>query len=226
MILQTQNLSHSYGVEATMVKALDDVSISIQKGEFVAIMGPSGCGKSTLMHMLGGMDRPQSGTITVGNTSLTSLSEKELAVFRRRQVGFIFQSFNLIPVLTAKENILLPLLLDAQKPDTAYFDEIVHLVGLQDRLNSLPNQLSGGQQQRVAVARALVYKPSIVLADEPTGNLDSKNALEVINLFRESARKYNQSFVIVTHDKNIASYADRILHMSDGRIEYEEVCAL
>lgn len=172
------------------------------------------------------MDRPQAGTVRVGDVSLTTLSEKELAVFRRRQVGFIFQSFNLIPVLTAKENILLPLLLDNQRGDTAYFDEIVSLVGLTDRLNSLPNQLSGGQQQRVAVARALIYKPSIVLADEPTGNLDSKNAMEVINLFRESARKYNQSFVIVTHDKNIASYADRILHMSDGRIVDEEVCGL
>ncbi|MGI6168952.1 MAG: ABC transporter ATP-binding protein [Christensenellales bacterium] len=226
MILQTQNLFHSYGAGATMVKALDDVSISAQKGEFIAIMGPSGCGKSTLMHMLGGMDRPNSGTITIGNTSLTTLSEKELAVFRRRQVGFIFQSFNLIPVLTAQENILLPLLLDAQKPDYGYFEEITRLVGLQDRLGSLPNQLSGGQQQRVAVARALIYKPAIVLADEPTGNLDSKNALEVINLFRQSARTYNQSFVIVTHDKNIASYADRILYMSDGRIVDEEVCAL
>lgn len=226
MILETKNLSHAYGVDETRVEALDNVNIAVHKGEFVAIMGPSGCGKSTLMHMLGGMDRPQAGTVRVGDVSLTTLSEKELAVFRRRQVGFIFQSFNLIPVLTAKENILLPLLLDNQRGDTAYFDEIVSLVGLTDRLNSLPNQLSGGQQQRVAVARALIYKPSIVLADEPTGNLDSKNAMEVINLFRESARKYNQSFVIVTHDKNIASYADRILHMSDGRIVDEEVCGL
>jgi putative ABC transport system ATP-binding protein len=226
MILETKNLSHAYGVDEIRVEALNNVNIAVHKGEFVAIMGPSGCGKSTLMHMLGGMDRPQAGTVRVGDVSLTTLSEKELAVFRRRQVGFIFQSFNLIPVLTAKENILLPLLLDNQRGDTAYFDEIVSLVGLTDRLNSLPNQLSGGQQQRVAVARALIYKPSIVLADEPTGNLDSKNAMEVINLFRESARKYNQSFVIVTHDKNIASYADRILHMSDGRIVDEEVCGL
>jgi putative ABC transport system ATP-binding protein len=226
MILETKNLSHAYGVDEIRVEALNNVNIAVHKGEFVAIMGPSGCGKSTLMHMLGGMDRPQDGTVRVGDVSLTTLSEKELAVFRRRQVGFIFQSFNLIPVLTARENILLPLLLDNQRGDTAYFDEIVSLVGLTDRLNSLPNQLSGGQQQRVAVARALIYKPSIVLADEPTGNLDSKNAMEVINLFRESARKYNQSFVIVTHDKNIASYADRILHMSDGRIVDEEVCGL
>ncbi|MFZ5974758.1 MAG: ABC transporter ATP-binding protein [Bacillota bacterium] len=226
MILQTQNLSHAYGTDETRVEALNNVSISIRKGEFVAIMGPSGCGKSTLMHMLGGMDRPQEGSITVGGLVITSLGEKELAVFRRRQVGFIFQNFNLIPVLTAKENILLPLLLDNQKCDETHFGDIVRLVGLHDRLNSLPNQLSGGQQQRVAVARALIYKPAIVLADEPTGNLDSKNALEVINLFRQSARKYNQSFVIVTHDKTIASYADRILHMSDGRIVDEEVCGL
>lgn len=222
-IVRTSDLSKVYGKGITRVDALKDVDISIDQGEFVAIVGPSGSGKSTLLHLLGGVDRPTSGKVFVDGIDIYSLSEKELAVFRRRKVGFIFQFYNLIPVLTAKENIMLPLLLDHKEPDREYITELIDLLGLRDRQNRLPNELSGGQQQRVSIGRALAYNPSIVLADEPTGNLDSKNSKEIVNLLKFSVQKYHQTVVMVTHDLELATQADRIITIEDGQVTTDEV---
>lgn len=222
-ILKTTGLTKTYGKGEIKVEALKEVNISINKGEFVAVVGASGSGKSTLLHMLGGVDKPTSGEIIIDGVNISKLKEEQLAIFRRRKVGFIFQFYNLIPVLTAKENMTMPLLLDYKKPDEKYMNELIEILGLRDRLEHLPSELSGGQQQRVSIGRALAYKPSIILADEPTGNLDSKNSKEIIELLKFSVRKYNQTLIIITHDLNIASQADRIIHMADGVIVKDEV---
>jgi len=222
-ILRTAALCKSYGTGNTRIDALKDVNISIRQGEFVAVVGPSGSGKSTLLHLLGGVDQPTSGKVVIDGASIYNLNEKELAIFRRRKVGFIFQFYNLIPVLTAEENITLPLLLDNKKVDSKYIEELLHILGLQDRRHHLPSELSGGQQQRVSIGRALAYKPSIILADEPTGNLDSRNSKEIVDLLRLSVQKYHQTLVIITHDINIASQADRIITIEDGAIVKDEV---
>ncbi|MGM7680670.1 ABC transporter ATP-binding protein [Cytobacillus sp. Hm23] len=222
-ILKIDNLSKIYGKGDTAVKALDDVTFSIHKGEFVAIIGPSGSGKSTLLHMLGGVDRPSSGKVLVDKTDIYQLNETQLAVFRRRQIGLIYQFYNLIPILTVEENITLPLLLDGHKVDNKLLDEIVTTIGLKNRLGYLPNQLSGGQQQRISIGRALISNPTIMLADEPTGNLDSKNSNEVINLLKLFNKKYNQTLIVITHDEKIALQADRIISIEDGRVVKNEV---
>lgn len=222
-ILKTTGLTKTYGKGEIKVEALKEVNISINKGEFVAVVGASGSGKSTLLHMLGGVDKPTSGEIIIDGVNISKLKEEQLAIFRRRKVGFIFQFYNLIPVLTAEENMTMPLLLDYKKPDEKYMNELIEILGLRDRLEHLPSELSGGQQQRVSIGRALAYKPSIILADEPTGNLDSKNSKEIIELLKFSVRKYNQTLIIITHDLNIASQADRIIHMADGVIVKDEV---
>lgn len=222
-ILKTSQLCKRYGSGDTAVNALFDANISIDRGEFVAIIGPSGSGKSTLLHLLGGVDKPTSGSVHIAGEDIYRMNDQELAVFRRRKVGFVFQFHNLIPVLTAEENIQLPLLLDHQKGDSAYLEELLGLLGLKDRRNHLPNQLSGGQQQRVSIGRAMAYKPSIILADEPTGNLDSRNSREIIDLLRLSVRKYHQTLVMITHDLDIAAQADRIISIEDGRIVKHEV---
>ncbi|OAB40338.1 ABC transporter ATP-binding protein [Paenibacillus antarcticus] len=222
-ILTIENLSKTYGKGETAVKALYDVSFSIKKGEFVAIIGPSGSGKSTILHMLGGVDTPTSGKVFVDNTDIYNLNETELAIFRRRQIGLIYQFYNLIPVLTVEENITLPLLLDGHKVDKKQFDEIVKTLNLENRLNHLPNQLSGGQQQRVSIGRALISKPAIMLADEPTGNLDSKNGNEIIELLKMFNKTYKQTLIVITHDERIALQADRIITIEDGRIAKDEV---
>ncbi|TDT62452.1 ABC transporter ATP-binding protein [Fonticella tunisiensis] len=217
-ILKVQGLKKIYGKEGNRVEALKGVDLSVNKGEFVAIVGASGSGKSTLLHILGGLDRPTEGKVIIDGEDIYSYSEEKLAIFRRRKVGFIFQFFNLIPVLDVEENIALPALLDNDRVDKAYLDEIIKLLGLEDRKHHLPSELSGGQQQRVSIGRALLNKPSIVLADEPTGNLDSKNSKEVIELLKFSAKKYNQTLILITHDINIASSADRIVTLMDGEI--------
>lgn len=222
-ILNVQNLSKHYGSGETIVKALDEVSFSVEKGQFIAIVGASGSGKSTLLHILGGVDTPTSGKVFVDNVDIFSLDESKLAIFRRRQIGLIYQFYNLIPVLNVEENITLPLLLDGRKVEKIYLDEIVSTLGLGNRLNHLPNQLSGGQQQRVSIGRALINNPALLLADEPTGNLDSKNSAEILQLLRLSNKKFHQTVIIVTHDENIALQADRILGMEDGRIVRDEV---
>jgi putative ABC transport system ATP-binding protein len=222
-ILKIDHLSKIYGKGETAVKALDDVSFSVKKGEFVAIIGPSGSGKSTLLHMLGGVDRPTSGKVLVDNTDIYNLNETQLAIFRRRQIGLIYQFYNLIPVLTVEENITLPLLLDEHKVDKQQFDKLVKTLNLQDRLNHLPNQLSGGQQQRVSIGRALISQPAIMLADEPTGNLDSKNSGEIIELLKMFNKTYNQTLIVITHDERIALQADRIISIQDGRLAKDEV---
>ncbi len=222
-ILNVQNLSKHYGSGETIVKALDEVSFSVEKGQFIAIVGASGSGKSTLLHILGGVDTPTSGKVFVDNVDIFSLDESKQAIFRRRQIGLIYQFYNLIPVLNVEENITLPLLLDGRKVEKVYLDEIVSTLGLGDRLNHLPNQLSGGQQQRVSIGRALINNPALLLADEPTGNLDSKNSAEILQLLRLSNKKFHQTVIIVTHDENIALQADRILGMEDGRIVRDEV---
>ena len=218
-ILRVENLAKVYGSGETAVRALDDVSFSVDKGEFVAIVGPSGSGKSTLLHILGGVDRPSSGRVFIDGIDIYSLNETKLAIFRRRQVGLIYQFYNLIPVLNVEENITLPLLLDERKVDKSRLSEIIGILGLGDRLGYLPNQLSGGQQQRVSIGRALINNPALVLADEPTGNLDSKNSTEIIELLKLSNKKYNQTLLVITHDQNIAFQADRIITVADGRIE-------
>lgn len=218
-ILRVENLAKVYGSGETAVRALDDVSFSVDKGEFVAIVGPSGSGKSTLLHILGGVDRPSSGQVFIDGIDIYSLNETKLAIFRRRQVGLIYQFYNLIPVLNVEENITLPLLLDERKVDKSRLSEIIGILGLGDRLGYLPNQLSGGQQQRVSIGRALINNPALVLADEPTGNLDSKNSTEIIELLKLSNKKYNQTLLVITHDQNIALQADRIITVADGRIE-------
>jgi len=222
-ILKIEHLSKIYGKGETAVKALDDVSFSVEKGEFVAIIGPSGSGKSTLLHMLGGVDQPTSGKVFVDNTDIYDLDETQLAIFRRRQIGLIYQFYNLIPVLTVEENITLPILLDGHKVDKKHFRDIVSTLGLQERLNHLPNQLSGGQQQRVSIGRALISNPALVLADEPTGNLDSENSKEIIDLLKMFNKTYNQTLIVITHDERIALQADRIITIKDGRIAKDEV---
>ncbi|WP_232698053.1 ABC transporter ATP-binding protein [Brevibacillus daliensis] len=222
-ILRIEHLSKVYGKGETAVKALDDISFSVKKGEFVAIIGPSGSGKSTLLHMLGGVDRPTSGKVFVDNTDIYNLNETQLAIFRRRQIGLIYQFYNLIPILTVEENITLPLLLDEHKVNKKHLDDIVTTLNLQNRLNHLPNQLSGGQQQRVSIGRALVSNPAIMLADEPTGNLDSKNSGEIIDLLKMFNRTNNQTLIIITHDERIALQADRVIAIEDGRIAKDEV---
>lgn len=217
-ILQTSNLKKIYGSGDTAVHALDGVSFSVDKGEFVAIVGTSGSGKSTLLHMLGGLDRPTSGSVTVDGQKLFSLKEDELTVFRRRKIGFVFQNYNLVPVLNVYENIVLPIQLDGKTPDTDYIDSIVDTLGLGSKLKNLASNLSGGQQQRVAIARALSTKPAIILADEPTGNLDSKTSLDVLRLLKMTSEKYSQTIVIITHDEQLAQMADRIVRIEDGRI--------
>lgn len=221
-ILEVKNLSKHYGQGETLVKALDDVSFAVEKGDFVAIIGPSGSGKSTLMHLIGGVDIPTSGKVFIDGQDIYQLSEDNLAIFRRRQVGLIYQFYNLIPILNVEENLKLPLLLDKQKIDQGQFESLVDQLGLADRLNHLPNQLSGGQQQRVSIGRALIYSPAIVLADEPTGNLDSEASQEIIKLLEESNQKYNQTIVIITHDERIAMRAKRVLTMKDGQVVRDE----
>ena len=222
-ILRIEDLCKTYGKGETEVRALDHVSFSVQKGEFVAIIGPSGSGKSTLLHILGGVDRPTSGRVMVENTDLYRLDESRLAVFRRRQIGLIYQFYNLIPVLDVEENITLPVLLDGHKVDKGHLKELVETLGLQGRLHHLPNQLSGGQQQRVSIGRAVINHPAIVLADEPTGNLDSKNSAEIIALLKMFHRAYQQTLLIITHDERIALQADRVISIEDGRIARDEV---
>ncbi|MCX7773161.1 MAG: ABC transporter ATP-binding protein [Clostridia bacterium] len=222
-IVRTVGLTKTYGKGENKVDALRGVGLGIREGEFTAIVGPSGSGKSTLLHLMGGVDKPTSGKVFVDGEDVYSLSETKLAIFRRRKVGFIFQSYNLIPVLTAEENIVLPLLLDKREIDHSYINDLLKLLGLENRKNHLPSELSGGQQQRVSIGRALAYKPAIILADEPTGNLDSKNGGEIIELLKYSVKKYNQTLIMITHDVNIASQADRVIHIADGMIASQEV---
>lgn len=222
-ILEIQNLSKTYGSGETMVKALDNVSFSVDKGEFVAIVGPSGSGKSTLLHILGGVDTPSSGKVIIDKTDISKLDETALAIFRRRQIGLVYQFYNLIPILTVEENLTLPLLLDGRKPDKKQIADMVERLGLSKRLTHLPNQLSGGQQQRVSIGRALINNPAIMLADEPTGNLDSENSKEIISLLRRFNKEFNQTVIIITHDERIALSADRVISIEDGKIVRDEV---
>ena len=222
-ILRVEHLSKSYGKGNTEVRALDDVSFSVQKGDFVAIVGPSGSGKSTLLHLLGGVDRPTSGRVLIDGTDIYQLNPTQLAIFRRRQIGLIYQFYNLIPVLNVEENITLPLLLDGRKVDRQYLDGLLHTLNLENRRGHLPNQLSGGQQQRVSIGRALINHPALVLADEPTGNLDSQNSAEIIELLREYNRQHHQTLIVITHDERIALQADRIISVEDGRFSRDEV---
>jgi putative ABC transport system ATP-binding protein len=222
-ILEVHNLSKVYGKGDTQIKALDDVSFSVEKGEFVAIVGPSGSGKSTLLHILGGVDTPSSGQVLVDGTDIFTLDQTKMAIFRRRQIGLIYQFYNLIPILNVEENITLPLLLDERSLDEVRLKEIVATLGLADRVSHLPNQLSGGQQQRVSIGRALINNPALVLADEPTGNLDSSNSKEIIALLKLSNQRYRQTLILVTHDHEIALQADRIISFVDGRILRDEV---
>lgn len=217
-ILETKDLKKYYGSGDTAVKALDGVNFSVDDGEFVAIVGTSGSGKSTLLHMIGGLDRPTSGTVKVAGKEIFSLKDDALTIFRRRKIGFIFQSYNLVPVLNVYENIVLPIELDGNKVDKAHINSIIETLGLTSKINSLPNQLSGGQQQRVAIARALATKPAIILADEPTGNLDSKTSLDVLGLIKITSKKFSQTIVMITHNEEIAQMADRIIRIEDGRI--------
>lgn len=222
-ILEVTNLCKTYGKGDTMVKALDNVSFSVEKGEFVAIIGPSGSGKSTLLHILGGVDVPTSGSVVINQMDISNLDETALAIFRRRQIGLIYQFYNLIPILTVQENLTLPLLLDGRKPDKKQIDTLVKRLGLENRLDHLPNQLSGGQQQRVSIGRALVNNPALMLADEPTGNLDSENSKEIISLLRQFNKEFNQTVIIITHDEKIANSADRVITIEDGKITGDEV---
>lgn len=222
-ILEVTNLCKTYGKGDTMVKALDNVSFSVEKGEFVAIIGPSGSGKSTLLHILGGVDVPTKGSVVINQTDISNLDETALAIFRRRQIGLIYQFYNLIPILTVQENLTLPLLLDGRKPDEKQISTLVKRLGLEHRLDHLPNQLSGGQQQRVSIGRALVNNPALVLADEPTGNLDSENSKEIISLLRQFNKDFNQTVIIITHDEKIANSADRVITIEDGKITGDEV---
>ena len=217
-ILQTTNLCKTYGQKPNIVQAIDSVTITVDKGEFVAIIGTSGSGKSTLLNMLGGLDRPTSGGVKVDNFELGKLNDENLTVFRRQRIGFIFQNYNLIPVLSVWENIIFPITLDGKTPDQQFIMEVVKLLGLEKKLDNLPNNLSGGQQQRVAIARALASKPAIILADEPTGNLDSKTSDEVIQLLKVTSREFHQTIVMITHNPEIAEQADRIIRIEDGRI--------
>lgn len=222
-ILEVKNLSKVYGEGETAVRALDDVSFTVKKGEFVCIIGPSGTGKSTLLHLLGGVDQPTSGKVFIDRTDIYDLNETQLAIFRRRQIGLIYQFYNLIPILTVEENMQLPMLLDEQRVDTKQFNNIVDILGLEKRLSHLPNQLSGGQQQRVSIGRALISNPALMLADEPTGNLDSKNSEDIMELLKMFNKTYNQTLIVITHDERIALQADRIISIEDGKIAKDEV---
>jgi putative ABC transport system ATP-binding protein len=220
-ILKATNLKKYYGggsAGGAAVKALDGVDMAVEQGEFVSVVGTSGSGKSTLLHMLGGLDRPTEGAVEIGGKQIFSMKDDELTIFRRRNIGFVFQSYNLIPVLNAEENILLPIELDGNRPDKAFIDRVIEMLGLSERRHSMPNQLSGGQQQRVAIARALASKPAIILADEPTGNLDSKSGMDVMGLLKVSGEKFGQTIVMITHNPEIAQMADRTIHIEDGRI--------
>ena len=217
-ILQTKDLRKIYGAGETEVRALDGVDLSVAKGEFVAVVGTSGSGKSTLLPMLGGLDRPTSGSVTVDGREIFSLKDEALTIFRRRKIGFVFQNYNLVPVLNVYENIVLPIQLDGKEPDQGYLDQIIATLGLEKKLQSLPNNLSGGQQQRVAIARALAAKPAILLADEPTGNLDSKTSQDVMGLLKVTSQRFAQTIVMITHNEEIAQMADRIVRIEDGRI--------
>ena len=217
-ILQTENLKKYYGSGDTQVRALDGVDLAVENGEFVAIVGTSGSGKSTLLHMLGGLDRPTSGRVTVDGKDIFSLKDEALTIFRRRKIGFVFQSYNLVPVLSVYENIVLPVELDGRRPDRDYLQEVITALGLEKKQSSRPNQLSGGQQQRVAIARALAAKPAILLADEPTGNLDSRTSQDVLGLMKVAGQKFSQTMVMITHNEEIAQMADRIVRIEDGRI--------
>ena len=217
-ILETKDLRKFYGSGDTQVKALDGVDLSVENGEFVAIVGTSGSGKSTLLHMLGGLDRPTSGAVLVDGKDIFSLKDEELTIFRRRKIGFVFQSYNLVPVLSVYENIVLPIQLDGGKVDQSYVNQVIEALGLEQKLQNLPSQLSGGQQQRVAIARALATKPAIILADEPTGNLDSKTSQDVLSLMKVTGQKFAQTMVMITHNEEIAQMADRIVRIEDGRI--------
>ena len=217
-ILQAKDLTKIYGSGENAVYALNGVNFSVEKGKFVAVVGTSGSGKSTLLHMLGGLDRPTSGSVTVDGKEIFSLKDEALTIFRRRKIGFVFQNYNLVPVLNVYENIVLPVQLDGKVPDAAYIDSIIETLGLESKLKNLPNNLSGGQQQRVAIARALASKPAIILADEPTGNLDSKTSQDVLGLLKVTSQKYAQTIVMITHNEEIAQLADRIIRIEDGKI--------
>lgn len=217
-ILECRNLVKTYGRGETLVRALDDVSLSAEKGTFTSIVGTSGSGKSTLLHMLGGLDRPDSGTVLVDGSDLSKLTADELTIFRRRNIGFIFQSYNLVPMMNVKENILLPLGLDGKKIDEPFISHVIQVLGLESKVNAMPSKLSGGQQQRVAIARALAAKPSVILADEPTGNLDSRTSQDVLGLLKVTCKQFHQTMVMITHNEEIAQMADRILRIEDGRI--------
>ncbi len=221
-ILKVENLNKTYKSGTIEVKALDNISFSVEKGDFVAIVGSSGSGKSTLLHILGGVDRPTSGKVYLNGKDVYKLNENNLAIFRRREVGLIYQFYNLIPILNVKENITLPVLLDGKKPDSKYLNEIIHTLGLDNRVNHLPNELSGGQQQRVSIGRALMNHPALLLADEPTGNLDSKASSEIMELLQVSNEKYNQTIIMITHDKNLAINAKRIITINDGKMISDE----
>ena len=221
MILETHDLKKYYGRDENLTKALDGITFSVEEGEFIAIVGTSGSGKSTLLHMLGGLDTPTSGKVIVKNNDLSQMDNEDLSVFRRRNIGFVFQNYNLIPVLSVYENITLPVELDTKEVDERFLSEIVQLLGIQDKLYSLPNNLSGGQQQRVAIARALLTKPAIILADEPTGNLDSKTSFEVIELLKNSSKRFRQTIIMITHNTQIAKSASRIIHIEDGKIVHQ-----
>ncbi|MFQ7596652.1 ABC transporter ATP-binding protein [uncultured Clostridium sp.] len=222
-LIEVKNLNKIYGSGEAEVKALKNINLNIEQGEFVAIVGQFGSGKSTLLHLIGGVDIPSSGEVIIDGKNIYKLKEKELSILRRRKLGFIFQFFNLIPVLTAQENIEMPVLLDNEKIDKKYMNELLRILGLEERKNNYPSQLSGGQQQRVSIGRALANKPSIILADEPTGNLDSKNSKEVLELLKYCAKKYNQTLILITHDINIAKSADRVITIEDGEITSDEV---
>ncbi|MGN1124036.1 MAG: ABC transporter ATP-binding protein [Eubacterium sp.] len=222
-ILEIENLTKIYGKGETEVKALNGVSFSVEQGEFVAIVGPSGSGKSTLLHILGGVDVPTSGKVIINNTDISTLDETALAIFRRRQIGLVYQFYNLIPILTVEENMTLPLLLDGRKPDKRQINSLTKKLGLEERLDHLPNQLSGGQQQRVSIGRALINNPALMLADEPTGNLDSENSREIVELLRKFNKENNQTVIIITHDEKIALSADRVISIEDGKIVRDEV---
>lgn len=221
-ILKVEHLTKTYGEKNTLVTALDDISFSVKKGEFVAIVGASGSGKSTLLHILGGVDKPTSGKVYVNESDVFSFNETNLAIFRRRQVGLIYQFYNLIPILDVKENMELPILLDNKKSDEKYLNELIETLGLKERIHHLPNELSGGQQQRVSIGRALMNHPALLLADEPTGNLDSKSSKEIMELLEISNRKYNQTIIMITHDQNLAMHANRIITIDDGKIIKDE----
>lgn len=221
-ILKVKNLCKNYGKGNTLVKALDNISFSVEKGEFVAIVGASGSGKSTLLHLLGGVDRPTSGEIVIDGENVYKLNENNLAIFRRRQVGLIYQFYNLIPILNVEENITLPILLDGRIPDKEYLKELINILNLKNRVNHLPNELSGGQQQRVSIGRALMNRPALLLADEPTGNLDSKASRDIVELLKVSNQKYKQTIIMITHDYNLALNADRIITIDDGKIVSDE----